>query len=138
MTLRGRLALVNVIVLFIALLLLAAIVLNQLVHDFYEQLDRELSLIGARELIRVDMVDDAPLFTPTDRQPPPEMGAAGFIRLVDRQGHITDGMGNYTSVPVSLRALSPPPQGLALNQTNETGLPLRVYTLPILENNEIM
>ena len=40
MTLRGRLALVNVMVLLIALLLLAAIVLNQLIHDLYEQLDQ--------------------------------------------------------------------------------------------------
>jgi len=138
MTLRGRLALVNVIVLLIALLLLAAIVLNQLVHDLYEQLDRELGLIGARELTRVDIVNDIPQFAPTDRQTPPEMGLAGFIRLVDVQGHITDGLGSYTTVPVLPQALSPPPQGLTLNQTSETGLPLRVYTLPILVNNEVV
>ena len=83
MTLRGRLALVNVIVLLIALLLLAGIVLNQLVHDLYEQLDRELGLIGARELTRLDIVGGAPRFAPSDRQPPPEMSLTGFIRLLD-------------------------------------------------------
>ena len=137
MTLRGRLALVNVIVLLIALLLLAAIVLNQLVHDLYEQLDRELGLIGARELSRLDIIDDTPQFAPTNRQPPPEMGLTGFIRLLDTQGNITDGLGSYTTVPVLPQVLTPPPQGLALNQTGETGLPLRVYTLPILADNQV-
>lgn len=138
MTLRWRLALVNVIVLLIALLLLAGIVLNQLVHDLYEQLDRELGLIGARELTQVDITADTPRFAPTDRRPPPEMGLAGFIRLIDLQGQITDGWGSYTTVPVLPHALTPPPQGLALNQTGETGLPLRVFTLPILADNQVV
>ena len=138
MTLRGRLALVNVIVLLIALLSLAAIVLNQLVHDLYEQLDRELGQIGIQELARVKIVAGVPQFPHTDRQRPPEMGGAGFVRLVDKQGHVTDGLGHYTSVPVLPQALSPPPQGLALNQTGEAGLPLRVYTLPLLANNQVV
>jgi len=78
MTLRGRLALVNVIVMLIALLLLAAIVLNQLVHDLYEQLDRELGLIGARELTRVDIET-------ADGEDDSSPEGAEFMKLLYRQ-----------------------------------------------------
>jgi heavy metal sensor kinase len=137
MTLRGRLALVNVIVLLIALLLLAAIVFKQLVGDLYEQLDRDLALIGTQELSRVRIVNSSLIFAHQDRSLP-QIGPAGFIRLVDPQGHITDGLGAYTDTGVSPSTLNAPPQGLIFNQTSANGLPLRIYTRPILVNNTVI
>ena len=137
MTLRERLALVNVIVLLIALLLLAAIVFRQLVGDLYEQLDRDLALLSTQELSRVRIVNSSLIFAHQDRLLP-QIGPAGFIRLVDLQGRITDGLGAYTDTPVSPNTLNAPPQGLFSNQTSANGLPLRVYTQPILVNNTVV
>lgn len=134
MTLRGRLALVNAIVLLIALLLLAAIVLDVLNDDLYEQLDQDLSQVGSQELAQVKLVDNKLTFEDNSR-PPPQVGHKGFIRLLDVQGHISDGLGDYTGTPVLVQALTAPPQGLALDQTSNSGLPLRVYTLPVLAGN---
>jgi heavy metal sensor kinase len=136
-TLRGRLALVNVVVLLIALLLLAGIVLNQLVRDLYEQLDHDLALIGARELAIVKVVHGIPTLG-NNSQPLPQIGLEGFIRLVDTQGRIVDGVGAFSDTPVSTQTLDAPPQGLVFNQTSHAGLPLRVYTRPVLTNNTVV
>jgi heavy metal sensor kinase len=137
MTLRGRLALINVGVLLIALLLLAGIVLNQLVGDLYEQLDHDLALIGTRELAMVKVVKGSPTFG-NNGQPLPQIGLDGFIRLVDTQGQIVDGVGAYRDTPVSPQTFDAPPQGLVFNQTSRTGLPLRVHTRPVLANNRVV
>ncbi|MCG3206531.1 MAG: Adaptive-response sensory-kinase SasA [Anaerolineae bacterium] len=137
MTLRGRLALVNVSILLIALLLLAAIVFNQLSRDLYEQLDQELALLSANELSRVEIVSNTPLFTanaPATQQLKPE----GFARLLDTRGRVTDGAGHFRTIPVLPQSLQTPPQGLITNQTSPNGLPLRVYTRPILAGNRVV
>lgn len=136
MTLRGRLALVNAIILFIALLLLAAIVLNVLGDDLYEQIDQDLGQIGLQELARVKLVNNRLTFE--DKSQPPQVGAAGFIRLLDAKGHISDGLGDYTGTPVMAQTLTASSQGLALNQIGHNGLPLRVYTLPVLAGNTVV
>ena len=118
MTLRGRLALVNVMVLLIALLLLAAIVLNQLIHDLYEQLDQELVLLSTHELTRVELTTNTPRFAASNRQLSPQMGLEGFARLLTPDGQITDGLGAYTTTPVLPQTLQVPPQGATFNQTN--------------------
>ncbi len=138
MTLRARLALVNVAVLLIALLLLAAIVLNQVVNDLYEKLDRDLEIISHRELARVEIVNNTPLFAPSINQSQRQLGPIGFIRLLDSQGQITDGLGAYAGVPVLPRSLATTPQGSVSNQTSEKGLPLRVHTLPIVANDTVV
>jgi heavy metal sensor kinase len=138
MTLRGRLALVNVAVLLIALLLLAAIVLNRVVNDLYEKLDRDLETTSYREVAQVEIVNNTPRFAPSVRRSQFQLGPTGFIRLLDSQGHITDGLGAYASVPVLQRSLVTAPHGLVFNQTSESGFPLRVHTLPIVADNRMV
>jgi heavy metal sensor kinase len=138
MTLRARLALVNVAVLLIALLLLAAIVLNQVVNDLYEKLDQDLETTSRRELAQVVIVNNTPLFISSSNQSQPQLGPIGFIRLLDSQGYITDGLGDYTDAPVLRRSLVTTPHGSVFNQTNGKGLPLRVHTLPIIAGNRVV
>lgn len=136
-TLQGRLALVNVTVLLIALILLAAIVLNQVAHDLTEQLDWNLQAVSQQELARIKIVAGTPLFTAETRQPNPKLGPEGFVRLLDRQGRITSGLGAYDSVPVLPESLRVPPQGGGFNQTTQAGLLLRIYSQPLLVNNSM-
>ena len=89
MTLRKRLALVNVIVLFIALLLLAAIVFNRLAHDLREQLDQDLVQMSAQELTRIEVANHTLTFTANNRQLPAQMGLVGFA------------IGNYLGLAVA-------------------------------------
>lgn len=133
MTLRKRLALVNVTVLLIALLLLAAIVYNQLTHDLREQLDKDLAQLSAQELALIKVANNTLTFAANNRQLP-----AGFARLLDANGHITDGLGAYTIAPVLLETLQTPPQGAMFDQTNPDGLLLRVFTRPILVDNRVI
>jgi heavy metal sensor kinase len=132
------LALVNVLVLLFALLLLAAIVVNQLVHDLYEQLDQELGLLAAQALKQVEIADNTPRFA-TDGQPLAlPIGPEGFVRLLDTSGQITTGLGQYDNTPVLPQTLATPAQGQLLNQTSKNGLPLRLYTLPLLAENRVV
>lgn len=138
MTLRGRLALVNMIVLLLALLLLAGIVLNQLVHDLYEQIDQELGLMSANALTSIKLADGRLVFAANSPQPSPQMGPQGFVRLLSASGQITDGIGAYNRTAVLPQTLQTPPQGLIFNQSSNKNVPLRVYTRPILLNNKIV
>jgi heavy metal sensor kinase len=138
MTLRGRLALVNVIVLLTALLLLAAIVFNRLSHDLREQLDQDLAQMSAQELTRIEVINHSLAFAANNRQLPTQMRLAGFARLLDANGQITDGLGAYTTAPVLLETLQTPPQGAMFDQTNTDGLLLRVFTRPILAGNRLV
>jgi heavy metal sensor kinase len=138
MTLRKRLALVNVIVLLIALLLLAAIVFNRLTHDLREQLDQDLAQMSAQELTRIEVINHTLVFAANNRQLPAQMRLAGFARLLDANGQITDGLGAYTTAPVLLETLQTPPQGAMFDQTNTDGLLLRVFTRPILAGNRLV
>jgi heavy metal sensor kinase len=138
MTLRRRLALVNVIVLLMALLLLAAIVFNQLTRDLREQLDQDLAQMSAQELTRIEVINHSLVFAANNRQLPAQMGLAGFARLLDANGQITDGLGAYTAAPVLLETLQTSPQGAMFDQTNTDGLLLRVFTRPILAGNRLI
>jgi len=138
MTLRKRLALVNVIVLLIALLLLAAIVFNRLTNDLREQLDQDLAQMSAQELTRIEVVNHTLTFAANNRQLPAQMGLVGFARLLDANGQITDGLGAYTTAPVLPATLQTPPRGAMFDQTNTDGLPLRLFTQPILVDNQIV
>jgi heavy metal sensor kinase len=137
-TLQGRLVLVNVAVLLVALILLAVIVLNQVIHDLYERLDWNLQVISRHELAWVEIVDRTPVFTANVARSHPKLGPEGFVRLLDRQEHLTSGLGPYESVPVSFQSQIIPPQGVGFNQTTQTGLLLRVYTLPLLDDNIVV
>lgn len=138
MTLRRRLALVNVIVLLIALLLLAAIVFNRLTHDLHEQLDQDLVQMSAQELTRIEVVNHTLAFAANNRQLPTQMRLAGFARLLDANGQITDGLGAYNSTPVLPETLQTPPEGAMFDQTNANGLLLRIFTRPILVGNRVI
>lgn len=137
-TLQGRLALVNVAVLLVALILLAVIVLNQVGHDLYERLDENLQEISRQESAWVEIVGGMPFFAADVARSHPKLGPAGFVRLLDRQGHITAGLGPYERVPISSQLLTVAPQGAGSNQTNQTGLLLRIYTQPLLVENVVV
>jgi heavy metal sensor kinase len=137
-TLQGRLALVNVTVLLIALVLLAAIVLNQVAHDLAEQLDTDLQAVSQQESARIRLLAGAPLFTAESHHSNPKLGPVGFVRLLDRQGHITGGLGHYDSLPILPESLLVPPQGQGFNQTTPDGLLLRLYSQPLLVNNIVV
>jgi heavy metal sensor kinase len=138
MTLRGRLALVNVIVLLIALLLLAAIIFNRLTHDLREQLDQDLVQMSAQELTRIEVVNHTLTFAANNRQLPTQMRLAGFARLLDAHGQITDGLGAYDTASVLPETLQIPPEGAMFDQTNANGLLLRVFSRPILAGNRVV
>ena len=137
-TLQGRLALVNVAVLLIALVLLAAFVWNQVIHDLYERLDGNLQAIGRQELAGVVIVDNTPVFEANLDRPAPRLGPYGFVRLLDRRGDITAGLGSYDSIPVASQSLTVPRQGLGLDQITGTGALLRVYTQPLMADDMVV
>jgi heavy metal sensor kinase len=137
-TLRGRLALINVAVLLMALLLLAGVVLNQVVNDLYERLDRDLETIAHDQLRHVEVVGGVPVFAPNGGQLRTGLSPAGFVRLLDDQGRIVNGFGDYSSAPVVQGSLVNNLNGSVLNQTNDSGLPIRVYTLPLIANNRLV
>jgi len=138
MTLRRRLALVNVLVLLIALLLLAAIIFNRLTHDLREQLDQDLVQMSAQELTRIEVANHTLTFAANNRQLSAQMGLVGFARLLDARGQITDGLGAYNTAPVLPATLQTPPGGAMFNQTNSGGLPLRLFSRPILADNRVV
>jgi heavy metal sensor kinase len=138
MTLRSRLALVNVTVLLVALLLLAFIVYNQLVSDLHEQLDRELALTSEQALQAVTLIHDSPVFAPNHPQNFTPPGPEGFVRLLNAAGQITAGRGEYHSAPVLTDALQTSPKGVIFNQTGPENVPLRVYTRPLLAENKVV
>lgn len=138
MTLRSRLALVNVVVLLAALLLLAFIVYNQLASDLHEQLDQELALTSNQALRLVTLVNDSPVFAPNNRQNLTMPGPEGFVRLLNAAGQITAGQGEYQHAPVLAEALKPGPQGIVFNQTGPDGISMRVFTRPLLAENRVV
>jgi heavy metal sensor kinase len=137
-TLRGRLALINVAVLLMALLLLAGVVLNQVVADLYERLDRDLETIAHDQLRHIKIINGVPVFAGNAGQLHAELSPLGFVRLLDDQGRIVDGLGDYSSAPVVQGSLVDNLHGSVLNQTNDSGLPIRVYTLPLVSENRLV
>lgn len=139
MTLRSRLALVNVAVLLVALLLLALIVYNRLAADQYERLDQALALTSEQTLRLVTLVDDAPVFATANHRPlSTSLDRDGFVRLLNKTGQITAGRGELQHAPVLNETLSSAPQGIFFNQTGAGGMPLRVYTRPLLAENRVV
>lgn len=134
-TLRGRLALINVAVLLLALLLLAGVVLNQVVHDLYERLDRDLETVAHEQLRYVEIVNGVPVFGRGAGQLESGLSPLGFIRMLDNNGRVVDGLGDYSSAPVMQGSLADNLHGSVLNETTDGGLPIRVYTLPLIANN---
>ncbi len=137
LTLRDRLILVNAAIFLVALPLLAVVLLNQLVTGLYDQLDRGLEIITYNELARVTPAGNPPQFAANSSRPQSQLGAEGFVRLLDPQGQISDGIGAYRPTPVLLASLSAANNGLVFNQVAPNGTRLRVYTLPILNANRV-
>lgn len=136
-SLRDRLILVNVAVFLVALPLLAFLTLSQLVKGLYDQLDRGLEIIAYSELGRVEIQQDTPQFNSDSPRPPGRLGSEGFVRLLNLQGQITDGYGAYWQNPVLEQSFSAAASGLVFNQAARTGTRLRVYTLPLISNNQL-
>ena len=93
LTLRNRLVLVNVLVFLLTFVVLIGVLSGQLLSHLYEQFDQELVRAANRALTHVVMVDGSPRMIETDDRPTADLGPAGFVRLLDSQGTITDGAG---------------------------------------------
>lgn len=131
LTLRQRLVLVNLLVFLITMIVLVGVIANQILGHLYEQLDRDLAGAGVHALGHVALVEGRPLLTPDRDLGESTLGPHSFVRLLDSQGAILDGTGDYGSVGVAAKSLSAPDRGLAFNQRRADGMLLRVYTQPI-------
>jgi len=131
LTLRQRLVLVNLLVFLITLIVLVGVITSQILGHLYEQLDRELARAGVHALGHVVLMDGRPLLTPDRDLGESTLGANSFVRLLDSQGAILDGTGDYRSAGVAAKSFSAPDRGLAFNQRRADGMLLRVYTQPI-------
>ena len=134
----ARLILVNAAIFLVTLPLLAVVRLIQLVTGLNGQLDRGLEIITYSELARVDPANGSPQFAADSTRPRSQLGAEGFVRLLDTQGQITGGIGAYRQTPVLQDSLAATADGRVFNQTAPTGTRLRVYTLPILDANRVI
>jgi heavy metal sensor kinase len=136
LSLRDRLILVNAAIFLVALPLLAALMLSQLVKGLYDQLDRGLEIVTYTHLGRIELANGHPQFSADSTRPRAQLGAEGFVRLLDTQGQVIDGYGAYWQTPVLAQSLTATAQGLVFNQISQAGTRLRVYTLPVTANNQ--
>ena len=134
LTLRNRLVLVNLLVFLITLIVLVAVISNQILSHLYEQLDRDLAQAGLHALGHVVLEDGSPHLTEDRDLGENNLGSVGFVRLLDGHGVILDGMGDYRSVGVAAKTLSATDRGMAFNQRRVDGILLRVYTQPIFSS----
>ncbi|MCB9139981.1 MAG: HAMP domain-containing histidine kinase [Caldilineaceae bacterium] len=131
LTLRNRLVLVNLLVFLITLIVLTGVITNQILGHLYEQLDRELAQVAGHALGHVALIDGRPRLMPDPDQGEDTFGPDSFVRLLDTQGAILAGQGDYAGVDVARRNLPVAEQGVAFNQRGPDGAPLRVFTQPI-------
>ncbi len=131
LTLRWRLVLVNLLVFLITLIVLVAVISNQILGHLYEQLDRDLAQAGMHAMAHVLLEDGRPLLMPDRDQGEMALGSHGFVRLLDTRGNVLSGTGEYDRLGVADRTLSAPDGGSAYNQRRADGVLLRVFNQPV-------
>ncbi len=130
-TLRNRLILVNVLVFLLTFVVLVAVLAGQLLGHLFEQLDLELARTGERTLAHVVMMDGGPRLREKDGRLAASLGPTGFVRLLDPQGALVDGDGDFQEFAPARAILSAGERGQISNQRSRRGDLLRVYTRPI-------
>ncbi len=130
-TLRVRLVLVNLAVFLITLIVLASVLTNQILSHLYEQLDQSLALIADEAVDHFLTDDEIPHLTDIDGGLNNDAETTGFVRLLDNQGNIVEGAGDFRIVQITPQMLLLDEQGIAVNQRSDKGILLRVYTRPI-------
>lgn len=131
-TLRNRLVLVNMVVVLLTFVVLAGALSGQLLGHLYGQLDSELAALSQQALREVEFSDGRLHNGEWEEHALVVPGYPGFVRLLDEQGRILGGMGEFQNLAVAPRALSAPDAGMALNERTKDGRLLRVYTQPFL------
>ncbi len=131
-TLRTRLVLVNVLVFLLTFVVLAGVLAGQLIFHLYEQFDRELVRVSAPAVEHVRLVNGALTLRDPEGRLVTELGEGGFVRVLDAQGKVVEGLGNDQALPVARQALTPARNGVVGNQRTASGEIVRVYTRPIL------
>lgn len=132
LTLRARLVLVNVLVFLVTFVVLAAVLTSDLLRHLNAQVDTELAHLSDAALEHVEFSDSKPRLHEREEEDAADLGARGFVRLLDARGAIADGMGDYRTPAVNGAALSTSSRGGAVTMRDEDGQRLRVYTRPVL------
>lgn len=120
-TLRTRLVLVNVLVFLLTFVVLAGVLAGQLIFHLYEQFDRELVRVSAPAVEHVRLVNGALTLRDPEGRLVTELGEGGFVRVLDAQGKVVEGLGNDQALPVARQALTPARNGVVGNQRTASG-----------------
>ena len=131
LTLRQRLVLVNLVVFLVTMIVLVAVMSNQILSHFYEQLDQELAKTATDAADNLTMTSGNLRLGGGELQPTGDPDARGFVRLLDAQGQVIDGVGSFDTVSVRSRQFPDHDRGAAANQRSDRRAQLRVYTLPV-------
>ena len=131
LTLRNRLVLVNVLVFLLTFVVLVGVLAGQLVGHLFEQLDRQLVESAQRASTRVMIDDGEPRLSERESRLGGGLGPHGFVRLMDANGRVTGGMGDYATAPGLPQSLPVGGRGLISNQRGTDGELLRIYTQPL-------
>ena len=132
LTLRTRLVLVNVLVFLLTFVVLVGTLSGQLIVHLYEQFDRDLIRISGPALEHVRVADGVLHLRDPDGRLVNDLGESGFVRVLDAQGTVLEGLGNYQSVAVASPSLTQAERGVVTNERNDSGDLVRVYTRPIV------
>ena len=123
--------LVDLVVFLVAMIVLVAVMSDQILSHFYEQLDQELAKTATDAADNLTMTSGNLRLGGGELQPTGDPDARGFVRLLDAQGQVIDGMGRFDTVSVRSRQFPDHVRGAAANQRSDRRAQLRVYTLPV-------
>lgn len=138
LTLRQRLVLINIAVLLIALAILAGIVVQQLSQGLYRQLDFQLEQVAEHAREQIAVLNGSPVLLPDAEEYRGQLGRDGWLRVLDAQGNITDGLGNYASVPLSAQTLPTEQYETSESIAKNDGHRVRVLTMPLLAEETVL
>lgn len=136
-TLRQRLVFINAAVLLVAVLILVGIVMQQLGQGLYRQLDAQLQNAVFQSQEQIAIVNGAPVLLPDAEEIRGQLGRDGWLRVLDAQGQITDGLGHFPDEAIALPASMPHSTGIVETQIFSDGRRMRVYTAPLQTENSI-
>lgn len=129
-TLRNRLILVNVLIFLLTFIVLVGVLAGQLVGRLVSQLDGELVRASERAVQHIVVYNGGLRLRP-DPGLTADLGEDGFVRLLDSQGAVLDGVGAFTDAGVMRESLTTLTGGVMVNQRSNSGELLRVYTRPL-------
>lgn len=142
-TLRMRFALWTACLLLVALALFSGFVYIRMAQRLAESVDRTLRLTVSQVAAEVDVIDGEakPLDEFLEDIPHTPLIEQGFsFRLLDRVGQTIQEYGPYQGLPQpQVNFTAPNQSGVFVTFThNATRHPVRVYTAPLVEDNEVV